>query len=106
MPQLSDFIFQFHVLVADNSVNVLTEPNGNLSIDVPVSMPDDKAQELSMRIGIIDRLITTRGQEIDVLLHKGLEIEKKIREQQDPNFTSQILEKIHTFNRLNNSYKH
>ena len=105
MPQLSEFILQFNNVVASNSISVITEANGNMSLDVPVTMPDDHAEQLSRRIGIIDRLITTRGQEISGLLHKGLEIEGKLK-QQDPQFTSQILEKINEFNRLNDGYKH
>lgn len=105
MPQFSDFIVQFNNVVMDNSINVITEANGNMSLDVPSSMSDNKAEQLSKRISVLDRLITTRGEEIDTLLHKGLEIEKNIKEQ-DPQFTSQILEKINEFKRLNNSYKH
>jgi len=105
MPQLSDFILQFNNIVRDNSINVITETNGNMSLDVPINMPDNQAEQLSKRIGLIDRLITTRGQEIDSLLQKGLEIEKKLKEQ-DSEFTSQILKKVNEFKRLNNSYKH
>jgi hypothetical protein len=57
LPQLSDFISQFHQLVATNSINVITETNGNMSIDVPVSMSDMEAEKLSKRINILDRVI-------------------------------------------------
>ena len=105
MPQLSEFIVQFNNVVANHSINVITEANGNMSLDVPVSMSDNQAEQLSKRIGIIDRLITTRGQEINDLLLKGVEIEEKLK-QQDSQFKSQILTKINEFNQLNNSYKH
>lgn len=105
MPQLSNFIVQFNNITISNSITVITEINGNMSLDVPATMSDDQAEELSKRVGVIDRLITTRGQEIDSLLHKGLKIEQKIQEQ-DPNFSSKILEKINEFKRLNESYKH
>jgi hypothetical protein len=105
MPQLTEFIGQFNNIVVNDSINVITETNGNMSIDVPSSMSDNRAEQLSKRIGIIDRLITTRGQEIDALLQKGFEIENKLKEQ-DPKFTSQILEKAKEFKKLNNSYRH
>lgn len=105
MPQLSEFIIQFNNMIVNDSVNVITESNGDLSIDVPSTMSDSKAEQLSKRIGILDRLITTRGQEIDALLHKGFEIENKLKEQ-DSKFTSQILEKANEFKKLNSSYKH
>lgn len=105
IPQLSEFITQFNSIVSEHSINVITETNGNMSIDVPSTMSDDQAQLLSKRIGVIDRLITTRGQEIDKLLHQGLNIENKLKGQ-DPKFTSQILSKVDEFKKLNESYKH
>lgn len=103
LPQLSEFIGQFNHVVLSNNINVTTDSMGNMSIDVPSSMPDVQADTLSKRVGIIDRLITTRGQEIDGLLQRGLEIEKKI---QNPEFKSEILEKVKEFKRLNGSYNH
>ncbi len=105
MPQLTNFIYQFNNVVVENSINVVTDTSGNMSLDVPSSMPDSKAEELSKRISIIDRLITTRGQEIDTLLHKGIQVEAKLKEQ-NPEFTSKILDKVNEFKRLNQSYQH
>ena len=105
MPQLSAFITQFHTIVLENGINVITDNYGNMSLDVPASMPDAEAQNLSQRVSVIDRVITARSQEVDGLLQKGLDIENKIKAS-DPNFNSQILSKIDEFNRLNNSYKH
>lgn len=103
LPQLSDFIGQFNHMLINNPINIVTEANGNMSVDVPNSMPDIEAEKLSRKIGIIDRLITTRGQEIDSLIQKGLSIEEKIREN-NPEYTSKILGKIQEFKRLNASY--
>lgn len=105
LPQLSEFITQFNGIISEHSINVITETNGNMSIDVPSNMSDHQAQLLSKRVGVIDRLIRSRGQEIDKLLHQGLEIESKLKGQ-DPNFTSQILSKVEEFKKLNESYKH
>lgn len=105
LPQLSDFIGQFNHIVLNNPINIITEANGNMSVDVPSTMPDIQAEKLGKKIGIIDRLITSRGQEIDSLLQKGLTIEGKIKEE-DPAYTSQILSKINEFKRLNASYQH
>jgi hypothetical protein len=105
LPQLSDFIDQFNSIVLSTKINVITDTSGNMSIDVPSSMPDNEAEMISKRIGIIDRLITMRGQEVNNLLHKGLEIESKLKEQ-NPNYTSQILDKVNEFRRLNASYRH
>lgn len=105
LPQLSNFIDQFNHIVSSTSINVITDTSENMAIDVPSSMPDEQAGQLSKRIAIIDRLITASGQNIDSLLQKGLGIESKLREQ-DPNFSSQILGKVNEFKRLNNSYRH
>lgn len=105
LPQLSDFIDQFNSIVLSTKINVITDTSGNMSMDVPNSMPDNEAEMISKRIGIIDRLITTRGQEVNNLLLKGLEIESKLKEQ-NPNYTSQILDKVNELKRLNDSYRH
>jgi hypothetical protein len=105
LPQLSDFIDQFHNLVYQSKINVITDSAGNLSIDVPKDMPDKDATKISTKLGIIDRLITTRGQELNDLFQKGLETEKHIKIE-NSNYTSQLMEKIEEFKKLNNSYKH
>ena len=105
LPQLSDFVNQFNNLVITSKISVITDSTGNMSIDVPQDMSDSVANNLSTRIGVIDRLITTRGQEINDLFQKGLEIENNIKKD-NPNYTSQLTEKIAEFKRLNSSYKH
>lgn len=105
LPQLSDFIDQFNNLVLTTNINVITDTSGNMSIDVPGNMLDSEAEKISKRINILDRLITTRGQEVNDLLQKGLSVESKIRTQ-NSNYTSQILDKVNEFKRLNASYKH
>ena len=82
---------------------VVTDLGGNMSLDVPSSMPDDLAEHLGRKIGVIDRLITTRGEEIDGLLHKSIEIENKLESSE---FKSKILERVAEFQKLNKSYKH
>ena len=105
LPQLSEFIGQFNHVVSTTNINVITDSSGNMSIDVPVTMSDIEAEKISKRINIIDRVITTRGQEIDDLLQKGLNLETKLK-RENPNYTSQILDKVNEFKRLNSSYKH
>ncbi|RYE15567.1 MAG: hypothetical protein EOP34_02745 [Rickettsiales bacterium] len=84
---------------------MITDIPGNMSIDVPKTMSDDVANKLSSRIGIIDRLITSRSQEINDLVQKGLALESKIRVT-DPSYVSQIGDRVQELNRLNSSYKH
>lgn len=105
MPQLAGFINEFNTTVIQSEISVISDSMGNMSIDVPQNMPEYKANKLSMRIGIIDRCITTRGQEISDYLQKGMDLEKKIK-MDDPNYKSLLTDKVEEFKRLNNSYKH
>lgn len=105
LPQFSDFIDQFNHIVTTANINVMTDASGNMSIDVPSAMPDSEATKLSKKVSIIDRLITTRAQEINDLLQKALKIETELKSH-NTNYTSQILDKAKEFNRLNASYKH
>lgn len=105
LPQLANFINQFNTTINQSNISVVTDAIGNMSIDVPQNMSDDDATKVSTRIGIIDRLITTRGQEINELLQKGNLIENKLKKE-NPEYVSQLTEKIQEFRRLNHSYKH
>ncbi len=105
LPQFANFIDQFSTTVNESGINVVTDSVGNMSIDVPQSMSDEAANKIGTRIGIIDRLITTRGQEIEELLQKGTSLEHKLK-MDNPNYVSQLTTKIEEFKKLNSSYKH
>jgi hypothetical protein len=105
LPQLSDFINNFNTTVNQSGINVVTDSIGNLSLDVPKEMPDAVANKMSTRIGIIDRLITTKGQEINELLQKGINLENK-HKMDNSHYVSQLTDKIQEFKRLNSLYKH
>ena len=105
IPQLADFINQFHTTVNQTGISVVSDTPGNLSIDVPSSMTNEVANEISKKIGIIDRLITTRGQQINDLLQTGISLENKLK-MENPQYVSQLTAKIEEFKRLNSIYKH
>jgi hypothetical protein len=105
LPQLGDFINRFHTTVGQTGISVITDSTGNLSIDVPQNMSDDVANKITTKIGIIDRLITTKGQAINELLQKGIHLENKL-EMENSNYVSQLTDKIQEFKRLNSSYNH
>ena len=105
LPQFSDFINQFNNLVTQNSINVITDTAGNMSIDVPNNMSDAEANRLSTRIGIIDRLITNHSTTLSDLFQKGLSLENKLKAE-DSNYVSQLSNQFSEFNKLNSSYKH
>ena len=105
LPQLADFINQFHIIVNQSGINVVTDVLGNMSIDVPKDMPDSVADNIGKRIGIIDRLITTRGQQINELLQNGLTLENKVK-MENTKYISQLSDKIAEFKKLNDSFRH
>ncbi len=105
LPQLAEFITQFKALVADTGINVVSDAHGNMSIDVPMKMSDIEANNVSTRIGIIDRLITQNGTTINSLFQKGLAIEESLKKT-DPSYNSQFIEHIARFKELNRSYNH
>jgi len=105
LPQLSDFIGQFNNIVTQTGVNVITDRAGNMSIDVPHDMSDALANNISTRIGIVDRLIMTHGTSINDLFQKGLGIEQELKSN-NPNYTSQLTNQIAQFKNLNSSYRH
>lgn len=104
LPQFSDFINQFNNIIMSYSMNVIIDASGNMTLDAPTTMSEIDSPNVSKRIGILDRLIITRGQEIDQLLQKGLSIEADLKKE-NVNYTSQILDKVNEFKRLNSSYK-
>jgi hypothetical protein len=105
LPQLSNFIEQFNTTASQNNVTVMTDVNGNMSMDVPLSMPEVTYKKISLRLGIIDSLITDRGNCINGLFQEGLKIEKGFIKA-DSNYTSKLIEQISKFEALNSSYKH
>lgn len=105
LPQLAEFISQFHKVVADSGINVITDSVGNLSMDSPQSMSESELNKIGTRIGIIDRLINTNGNSINELFQKGLSLEESIRKS-DPGYNSLLSEQIAKFKALNASYKH
>lgn len=105
LPQLANFINQFNNVVNQSGITVVTDTIGNMNIDVPQNMPDSVANNISTRIGIIDRLITTRGQQINDLLQEGIRVENVLK-RENPNYDSQLTQKIEEFRRLNASYRH
>ena len=105
LPQLSEFIGNFNNLVSSSGVIVISDSAGNMSVDIPDSMSNIDASNVTKRLGIIDRLINTHGTSINDLFKKGLDIERQIK-LSDQNYTSRLTQHIQEFKQLNASYKH
>jgi hypothetical protein len=105
LPQLANFISQFSSTVSKSGISVITDTIGTMSIDVPQHMSNEVADKLSTKIGIIDRLITTRSQDISDLLQKGTVLENKLK-LADSQYVSQLSDRMQEYKRLISSYKH
>ena len=69
------------------------------------NLTDSEVDNIRTRVGIIDRLVNTEGDKAKELLEKGLKMEQNLKAQ-NPNYTSQLTEKVAEFRRLNASYNH
>lgn len=105
IPQFGGFIEQFNTLISENSVNVFTDSQGNLFIDVPDSMPEDKSNQISNKVNILDRLIKTQSESIKSLFEKGSNIESKFKTN-NSNYASELSVLRKSFQTFGNSYKH
>jgi NADH-ubiquinone oxidoreductase chain 3 len=105
LPQLANFINQFSSTVSKSGISVITDTIGTMSIDIPQDMSNELGNELSTKIGVIDRLITTRSQDINDLLEKGAVLENKLK-LADSQYVSQLTDRMQEYKRLISSYKH
>ena len=105
MPRLAGFINQFDTTVVQQSINVISDSEGNMSIEVPSAMSEAVAGEVKLRIQTLDRLINTQGSTIKDLLNKGLGLQNKIN-MLDPSYKSEIFKQVTEFNKLNSLFKH
>ncbi len=89
--QLSSFINQFHNFVNQTGINVITDAQGQLGIDVVNTLDDSIAQQYANRINVFDSLIHNHIHSIENLLERVSDIEQQIRQSND-NSSSQLSE--------------
>lgn len=105
VPQFGTFVEQFNTIVNENSLNVFTDSDGALFIDVPKDMPQGKSTEISNKVGVLDRLIATQKNSIGSLFLKGSLAENKFKEN-NPNYISELNDLRKAFQGFKDSYKH
>ena len=105
VPQFGNFVEQFNTLINENSINVITDAKGNLSIDVPSTMTESKSSEIANKVNILDRLISTQKESIGNLFFKGSLIENKFKSE-NPDYKSQLEGLRKNYITFRDSYKH
>lgn len=104
-PQLNEFINRFKEFVNETQINVITDAQGVLSIEVLEGLNDSLAQVYANKIQVIDNLIHNHIHKIEELLRTASEIEAKILES-DQNYISQLAKYLAKLKELSNSYGH
>lgn len=86
--QLNIFITQFHTFVNETGINVVTNVQGELGIDVLESLDDSTAQQYANRINVFDGLIHNHIHELENIIERMTELEERLSEL-DENYKSQ-----------------
>jgi len=105
LPQMNDFLNQFHTIILENNINIVTDTESNMFMDIPSNVSEEKTKYLKKKLEILDRLIYTRGDQLEELFEKGSNMESVLRKE-NPQFKSVILDKLTEYNKLKSSYKH
>lgn len=105
VPQFGNFIEQFNSLINENSLSVITDVQGNLSMDVPDSMSEKRSLELSNKVRILDRLISTQKGSISDLFLKGSLADSKFKSN-NPEYSAELEGLRKSFQTFKDSYKH
>jgi hypothetical protein len=77
--QLNTFITRFHNFVTDTDINVVTNVQGELGIDVPENLDQNLAQQYANRINVFDNLIHNHIHNIENILKRVIELEDQMR---------------------------
>ena len=91
IPQLNTFINQFHGFVNETGINVVTDGEGSLGVDVLECISDSTAQAYANRISVFDSLIHDRVHTIEELIGRASGLELQVI-QSNNNYTPQLPE--------------
>ena len=105
LSQLGGFITQFHNFIIENQINVITDSQGALDIEVYENVEDSVAQQHSNRIHVFDTLIHDRVHAIEDLLERTLDLDRN-NTQSDNNYITQLTQYRVRLRQLIGSYGH
>ena len=103
--QIGNFITQFNTTVSQSNVNIVTDTYGNMALDLPKNISDEQAVKISNRIGVIDRLISTRCQDVEELIQNGVKLENAVKAE-NSKYVSQLSDTIEEYKKLRKTYNH
>ena len=98
LDQYKEFIQQFNQTVNEHNLNVITDGNNCMSLDVPNSMSEEKATEVVKKVRIIDSLIKAKQESLSKTFSDTLTSENKTN--------PELLNLSQKFKQARDSYKH
>ena len=105
LSQLDSFINRFNSFVADNNVNIITDAQDNMSMDVPNNIDDEAASVLINRAHTLDNLIRNHINSLHELITRGNNLENNILNI-DSSYNTQFEYINNRLVTLKNNYKH
>lgn len=105
LSQLDDFINRFNNFIANNNVNIITDAQGNMSMDVPNNIDDETIVIHTARVHTLDNLIRNHINNLQQLLQRGNNLENNILNI-DSSYNAQLEYINNKLISLINKYKH
>ena len=105
LSQLDNFIDRFNGFVTDNNVNIITDAQGNMSMDVLDNIDDETTNIYINRVQTLDNLIRNHINSLHELITRGNNLENNILNI-DPSYNIQFEYINNRLISLKNKYKH
>lgn len=105
LSQLDNFINRFNTFIVDNNINIITDSQGNMSMDIPSNLDDSTAFSYTNRVHTLDNLIRNHVNRLEQLVLRGNNLENDIL-YVDSSYNKQFKYISDRLIYLKNSYKH
>ena len=69
---------ELETMKRNEGVRYIVDSEGNMSLDIPNTMSDDKAEELSKKTGALDRFYNTQFEKYKELVNKDEKLNEKL----------------------------
>lgn len=104
LPAYEAVITQFNNLLNESNTTVFKDFSGNTWLSIPQDLPELEIRNLSARFKHIDHFLAMKDLEIFDMLQTGWRLEFYIK-REDPNYVSQLTDKVAEFQRLRALYR-
>lgn len=105
LSQLDNFINRFNSFIVDNNINIITDSQGNMSMDISSNLDNSTAVSYTNRVHTLDNLIRNHVNSLEQLVLRGNSLENDIS-YIDSNYSKQFKYISDRLIYLKNSYKH